>query len=51
MGTNISRGGEITSEVTRRIARAARAFGCLRMPVFKNKHLSLARKRAVYRQF
>ena len=49
LGTNISRGGEITSEVTRRIVRAARAFGCLRMPVFKNKDLSLARKRAVYR--
>ena len=38
--------------MTRRIARAARAaraFGCLRVPVFKNKDLSLATKRAVYR--
>ena len=49
LGANISRDGEITSEVTRRIARAARAFGCLRLPVFKNKDLSLATKRAVYR--
>ena len=49
LGANISRDGEITSEVTRRIARAARAFGCLRVPVFKNKDLSLATKRAVYR--
>ena len=49
LGANISRDGEITSEVTGRIARAARAFGCLRVPVFKNKDLSLATKRAVYR--
>ena len=49
LGGNISRDGEITSEVTRRITRAARAFGCLRVPVFKNKDLSLATKRAVYR--
>ena len=41
--------GEITSEVTGSIARAARAFGCLRVPVFKNKDLSLATKGAVYR--
>ena len=40
---------EITSEVTRRIARAARAFGCLRVPVFKNKDLSLVTKRRVNR--
>ena len=44
--TNMSRDGEISSEMTRRIARA---FGCLRVPVFKNKDLSLATKRAVYR--
>ena len=49
LGANISRDGQITSEVTRRIARAARVFGCLRVPVFKNKDLSLATKRAVYR--
>ena len=49
LGANISRDGEITSEVTRRIARATRVFGCLRVPVFKNKHLSLATKRVVYR--
>ena len=49
LGANISRDREITSEVTRRIARAARAFGYLRVPVFKNKDLSLATKRAVYR--
>ena len=45
LGANISRDGEITSKVTRRIARAARAFGCLRVPVFKNKDLSLATKK------
>ena len=46
LDANISRDGEIISEVTGRIARA---FGCLRVPVFKNKDLSLATKRAVYR--
>ena len=49
LGANISRDGEITSEVTGRIARETRVFGCLRVPVFKNKDLSLATKRAVYR--
>ena len=49
LDANISRDVEITSEVTGRIARTARAFGCLRVPVFKNKDLSLATKRAVYR--
>ena len=49
LGANISRDGEITSEVTGRIARAARLFWCLRVPVFKNEDLSLATKRAVHR--
>ena len=49
LGANISRDGEITSEVTGRIATAAREFGYLRVPVFKNKNLSLATNRAVYR--
>ena len=54
LGVNISRDRKMTSEVTGRIARAARearavrALGCLRMPVFKNKDLLLATKRAVY---
>ena len=42
LGANILTDGEIVSEMTGRIAREARAFGCLRVPVFKNKHLSLA---------
>ena len=37
LGANISRDREITNEVTRRIARAARAFGCLRVPVIRTK--------------
>ena len=49
LGANISRDGEITSEVTGTIAREAKAFRCLRVQVFKNKYLSLATKRAVYR--
>ena len=49
LGANMSRNGEILREVTGRIARAARAFECLREQVFKNKDLSLATKRAVYR--
>ena len=42
LSANISRDGDITSEVTGRIDRAARAFGYLRVTVFKNKNLSLA---------
>ena len=49
LGSNIARDGEIRNEVSNRIAKAARVFGCLRRPIFQNTNLSLATKRSVYR--
>ena len=49
LGADISRDGEITSEVNCRIAKAARAFGCLRRPIFQNKNLTVITKRTVYK--
>ena len=46
LGAEICRDGE---EVTTRIAKGARAFGCLRMSVFCDEVLSVATKRHVYR--
>ena len=40
LGSKLSYDGEITSEVSSRIARASKAFGCLREPVFLNLTLS-----------
>lgn len=40
---------EVTADVTTRIAKASRAFGCLRKPVFCDKVLSIATKRHIYR--
>ena len=36
-------------EVKERIAKASRAFGVLKEPVFRDKNLSLATKRLVYK--
>ena len=41
LGSNITRKGEIKNEVSSRIAKAARAFGCLSDPIFHNTNLSL----------
>ena len=41
--------GGITKDVEDRIARASKAFGALRRPVFGDKDLSLRTKRLVYR--
>ena len=49
LGSNISRDGEVTMDVDCRIAKASRAFGCLRRPIFQDKHFSVATKRQVYR--
>ena len=49
LGAEICRDGEVSSEVTTRIAKAARAFGCLRKSVFCDETLSVATKRHVYR--
>ena len=34
LGSNISRDGEVTVEVDCRIAKASKAIGCLRKPIF-----------------
>ena len=48
LGSTITSNGEITSEVSSRIAKASKAFGCLRKPIFQDSNLSTATKRAVY---
>lgn len=49
LGSSISRDGEVTVEIDCRIAKASRAFGCLRRPIFQDRNLSIATKRQVYR--
>ena len=49
LGSKLSCDGEITPEVSCRIARASEAFGCLRVPVFFNHILSTDTKRAVHK--
>ena len=49
LGSNISCDGEVTVEISSRIAKACRAFGCLRRPVFQDRNLSIATKRLVYK--
>ena len=48
LGSIISRVGEPTVEIDHRIAKASRAFGCLRRPIFQDRNLSVATKRQVY---
>ena len=45
LGANISRDGEVTMEIDCRVAKAAKAFSCLRMPIFQDRNLSVATKR------
>ena len=47
LGSNITKDGEVTSEVTLRL-EAARAFGCLRSSIFQNQHLNIPLNRDVY---
>ena len=49
LGSKLSCDGEIFPEVSCHIARASKAFGCLRVPVFLNRTLSTDTKRAVYK--
>ena len=48
LGSNISRDREAGTEVSSRLAKAARAFGCLRRSVFQDRNLSIATKWQVY---
>ena len=48
LGSNITNDGEIVSEVSARLGKAARAFRCLRSAIFDNRSLSVDVKRGVY---
>lgn len=49
LGSTISNDGEVDSDVKIRSAKAAKAFGCLKKPIFNNHHLSVNVKHAVYK--
>ena len=49
LGSTLSRDGDVMEDVKCRIAKASRAFGCLRGAIFNNPMLSLTTKRMVYR--
>ena len=49
LGSVISKDGDVMEDVKCRIAKASKAFGCLRGSIFNNPHLSIPTKRAVYR--
>ena len=48
LGSNLSSDCEATCEVKCRLARASKAFGALRVPIFSNRYLSINTKRSVY---
>ena len=46
--SNIINDGEVVSEVSARLGKAARAFGCLQSSIFDSQALSVQIKRGVY---
>ena len=44
LGSVLSSDGDVMEDVKNRIARASRAFGCLRVPIFSNPILSVSTK-------
>ena len=49
LGSIMSNDGEVDGDVKIGIAKAAKAFGCLKKPIFTNHHLPVNVKRAVYK--
>ena len=49
LGSIVASDDKVTFELSARIAKTAKAFGCLRKPIFQNLNPSLSTKRAVYR--
>ena len=49
LGSVVEAKGGIGKEVCERIAKASRAFGMLKKPVFKDRNLSITTKRLVYK--
>ena len=48
-GSKLSSDGKITADVSCRIAKASKAFACLRVPIFLNRTLSINTMRAFYK--
>ena len=48
LGSTITKDGEVRGEAVARLAKASRAFGCLRSAIFRSKRISVATKREVY---
>ena len=50
LGSNITNDGEVVSEVSARLGKAVRAFGCLRSSIFDNQanNVQIKRSRGVY---
>ena len=48
LGSMVTSNGSLEPELQERLAKASRAFGALRVPVFKDKRLSVAVRRSVY---
>lgn len=48
LGSVVSATGRVKPDVDQRVARASRAFGALRKPVFNNRDLKLETKRKIY---
>ena len=49
LGSNISDDGEVNVEVSTRIGKASRAFGCLQRSIFQNHRLTISTKKEVYK--
>ena len=49
LGSVISKDGDVMEDVKCRIAKASKAFGCLRGSIFNSPLLSIPTKRAMYR--
>ena len=48
LGSNITNDGKVANEVSARLGKAARAFGCLRSSIFDSQALSVQIKRGIY---
>ena len=49
LGSVVSSDGSLDTEITTRLAKASRVFGCLLRPIFQCRNLSLPTKRMVYK--
>ena len=49
LGSCVSEDSELSEEVSNRIGKVSKAFGCLRQPIFRNQQMSADTKRSVYK--